>query len=601
MTLNESTSRFGWLRAPAIAAVVGLAMVACGGGTPTTTTTTAQKGGTLIVLGNGDVDHLDTASAYYSVSYSAIRAYARQLLSYPTVSDLNKQTEVVADMATQVPTAANGGVSADGLTYTLKIKSGVKWDTTPARQVTAQDVILGFKRLCNSGANAVGAPTYFENTIAGFKDYCEAFFALGSSTASAMAAYIQGHDISGITAVGTDTVKFTLTQPASDFINILAMPFSSPAPVEYLQYVPGDDTFNQHVISDGPYKIVKYDPVKELDMDRNPNWDPSTDSLRAAYVDHITITMGDDPAAIQQQIAAGTADMQWDTGVPTADLAQLLQATPRDPRLVLGPPTSIRYTVFNAQSPNSGGALKNVAVRQALEYAIDKVAIAQFYGGVTLNQPAHQTIWQGNAGYQPFNLYPTPGDKGDPAKAKSLLAAAGYPNGLTLKYVYVNSGNAAKIAQSEQANLAAAGVTLQLVPVANGGAYYTQYLQNPDATKRGVWDLASPGWIPDWFGNNGRSIISPLFDGRAYGPGSTNYGDYNSSATNSDIDNALQAKTQADANKYWHMADMQIMQDAVIIPLIDESTSTFHSTRVQNFIFNLFQQEGDYTNVWLKQ
>jgi peptide/nickel transport system substrate-binding protein len=245
--------------------------------------------------------------------------------------------------------------------------------------------------------------------------------------------------------------------------------------------------------------------------------------------------------------------------------------------------------------------LKNVAVRQALEYAIDKVAIAQFYGGVTLNQPAHQTIWQGNAGYQPFNLYPTPGDKGDPAKAKSLLAAAGYPNGLTLKYVYVNSGNAAKIAQSEQANLAAAGVTLQLVPVANGGAYYTQYLQNPDATKRGVWDLASPGWIPDWFGNNGRSIISPLFDGRAYGPGSTNYGDYNSSATNSDIDNALQAKTQADANKYWHMADMQIMQDAVIIPLIDESTSTFHSTRVQNFVFNLFQQEGDYTNVWLKQ
>ncbi|MGA7911591.1 MAG: ABC transporter substrate-binding protein [Candidatus Dormiibacterota bacterium] len=599
--MNGSTFRFGWLRAPAIAAAVGLAMVACGGGT-TTTTTTAQKGGTLILLGNGDVDHLDTASAYYTVSYLVERAYSRQLLSYATTSDSTKATEVVADMATQVPTIANGGISSDGLTYTFKIKPGVKWDTTPARQVTAQDVVLGFKRLCNPGPNAVGAPQYFTNTIAGFNDYCNGFLGLSSSTASAMAAYIQGHDISGITTVGTDTVKFTLTQPASDFVNIIAMPFSSPAPVEYLQYVPGDDTFNQHVISDGPYKIVKYDPVKELDLDRNTNWDPSTDTLRAAYVDHITVTMGQTSDAVQQQIAAGTADMEWDTGVPTADLAQLLQATPRDPRLLVGPPTAFNpYIVMNLQSPNAGGALKNVAVRQALEYAIDKVAIAQFVGGLSINQPAHGILWQGMAGYQAFNLYPTPNDKGDPAKTKSLLAAAGYPNGLTLTMIYRSTGNGPKETESYQANLAAAGVTLKLVPIANGATFYTQYLQNPDATKRGVWDLAAPGWIPDWFGNNGRSIISPLFDGRSYGPSSNDYGDYNSTATNSDIDNALAAKTTADANKYWHMADMQIMQDAVVIPVLIQQTSVFHSTRVQNFVFNLFQQQGDITNVWLKQ
>jgi ABC-type transport system substrate-binding protein len=584
-------------------AAIGLLAAACGGGTTTTTTTTGTKGGTLILLGNGDVDHLDTASTYYSVSYIVVRAYSRQLLNYPTSSDSTKATTLVADMATQVPSTSNGGISSDGLTYTFKIKSGVKWDTTPARQVTAQDVVLGFKRLCNPGPNAVGAPTYYEDTIVGFKAYCEPFFALPSSTASAMAAYIQGHDISGITTSGTDTVKFTLTKPASDFLNIMALPFSSPAPVEYLQYVPGDDTFNQHVISDGPYKIVKYDPVKELDLDRNTNWDPSTDSLRAAYVDHIKVTMGQAAEAVQQQIAAGTADMEWDTGVPTADLAQLLQATPKDPRLVVGPPTLMSpYIVFNQQSPNAGGALKNVAVRQALEYAIDKVAIAQFVGGLSINKVAHQVLWPGNAGYQPFDLYPTPGDKGDPAKAKSMLAAAGYPNGLTLTMVYHSTGAAgAKEAQSYQADLAAAGVTLKLLPIANGAAVYTQNIQNPDASKRGVWDIAAPGWIPDWFGNNGRSIMSPLFDGRAYGPSSNDYGDYNSDATNADIDNALAAKTTADAAKYWHMADMQIMQDAVIIPVLNEQSSVYHSTRLQNFIFNLNQQQGDVTNVWIKQ
>ena len=576
---------------------IGFVAAACGNG-PTTTTVTGQKGGTLVMLGNGDVDHLDTASAYYTVSYAVERAYSRQLVTYPTTADQNKATAVVADMATQVPTASNGGISADGLTYTFKIKSGVKWDTTPSRQVTAQDVVLGFKRLCNPGPNAVGAPTYYEDTIVGFKDYCEPFFALSATTASDMAAYINGHDISGITTTGTDTVKFKLTRPASDFINIMAMPFSSPAPVEYLKYVPGDDTFNQNVISDGPYKIVKYDPVKELDLDRNANWVQSTDTVRAAYVDHIKVTMGLSSDSIQQQIAAGTGDMEWDTGVPTADLGQLLQTTPRDPRLVIGPPTAFNpYIVMNLQH----GALKNVAVRQALEYAIDKVAIAQFVGGLSINQPAHQILWSGMAGYQAFDLYPTPNDKGDPAKTKSLLAAAGYPNGLTLTMIYRSTGNGPKETESYQANLAAAGVTLKLVPIANGATFYTQYLQNPDATKRGVWDLAAPGWIPDWFGNNGRSIISPLFDGRAYGPSSNDYGDYNSDATNADIDNALQAKTTADANKYWHMADMQIMQDAVVIPVLVQQTSVFHSSRVQNFIFNLFQQQGDITNIWLKQ
>jgi peptide/nickel transport system substrate-binding protein len=453
--------------------------------------------------------------------------------------------------------------------------------------------------LCNS-VNPVGAPSYYEDTIAGFKDYCEPMLALSDSSASAMAAYMQGHDISGITTSGSDTIKFKLTQVASDFLNIVSLPFASAAPVEYLQYVPGDDTFNQHVISDGPYKIVKYDPNKELDLDRNPAWDPSTDSLRAAWVDHVKVTEGSTSEAVQQQIAAGTADMEWDTGVPTADLAQLLQATPADPRLIVGPPgTFSPYLVFNLQSPNAGGAIKNVKVRQALEYAVDKVAIAQFYGGLSINQPATQILAPVDAGYQKFDLYATPDNKGDPAKTKSLLADAGYPNGITIKMIYRTSGNHPKIAQSVQADLAKAGVTLQITPVPPA-QFYTKYLESADASKRGVWDIAAPGWVPDWFGNNGRSIISPLFDGRTYGPGTTDYGDYNSDATNTDIDSALAAKSQADANKFWHMADMQIMQDAAVIPVLNQQTPVFRSTRVQNFIYYPFSQQGDITNVWLK-
>ncbi len=578
-------------------AAIGLIAVACGGGTTTSSTPTGTKGGTLLVLGTNDFDALDTAYAYSTTDYMFERAYARELVSYPTSTDLNVTNSIAADAATQVPSASNGGISSDGKTYTFKIKSGVKWNTTPARQVTAQDFLLGMKRLCNPVA-PVGAPSYYESTIVGFKDYCEPMLALSSSTASAIAAYIQGHEISGITTSGTDTIKFTLIQPASDFLNIMGLPFASAAPQEYLQYVPDSDTFRQHVISDGPYTIVKYDPGKEMDLDRNPAWDSSTDSLRAAYVDHIKLTLGFDANAVQQQIDAGTADMGFDNAIPTADLAQLLQS--KDPRLVVGPPGEINpYIVFNFQSPNAGGAMKNLQVRQAIEYAIDKVAIAQFYGGLSINTPAHQILTKGQAGYQAFNLYPSSNDQGDVAKAKSMLAAAGYPNGLTLKMVHRTTGVHAKNAQSYQADLAKVGITLQLIPVPSS-QYYTKYLGSPDASKRGVWDISDPGWIPDWFGNNGRSIVSPLFDGRTYGPASVNWGDYNSDATNSAIDSALAATSTSDANKFWHAADMQIMKDAAVVPVLDQQASVFHSSRVQNFVFFPFISQGDITNVWLK-
>ena len=597
--MDISIGKFRWLRVPAVMTAIGLLVAACGGGGGTTASTpSGQKGGTALMLGTGDVDALDTATAYSTVDYVFERAYARELVTYPTSSSLSASTSIVADAATQVPTQSNGGISSDGKTYTFKLKSGVKWDTSPARQVTAQDFVLGFKRLCNP-VNPVGAPGYYEGTIVGFKDYCEPMLALTQQTAAAIANYMNTHDISGITISGSDTIKFQLIQPASDFLNILALPFASAAPQEYLQYVPGDNTFNQHIISDGPYTIVKYDPGKEIDLDRNPAWDSSTDTVRAAYVDHVKLTEGFDTNAIQQQIAAGTADLEFDTPPPTADVGQLLQT--KDPRLVIGGLTSINpYIVFNFLSPNNGGALgKNLQLRQAIEYAINKVAIAQFYGGLSVNKPAPQVLWPGNAGYQAFNLYPTSSDQGDAAKTKSMLAAAGFPNGLTLKMVYRTTGNHPKNAQSYQADLTAAGITLKLIPVPSH-QYYTHYLENADATKAGVWDIADPGWIPDWFGNNGRSIIEPLFDGRTYGQGSTNYGDYNSDAVNSDIDNAEAAKTQSDANKFWHMADMQIMQDAAIVPVLNQESLVFHSSRVQSAIFFPFSQALDITNIWLK-
>jgi ABC-type transport system substrate-binding protein len=576
---------------------VALLAVGCGnassggasvGGTP-------QQGGTLKLLGSSDVDHLDTASAYYVASYTLERAFARQLFSYPASTDTKTANTPVADVATEVPTTGNGGISADGKTWTIHLRSGVRWNTTPAREVTAQDFVLGLKRLCNP-VSPVGAPGYYENTIVGMSSYCDGFAKAGQDAAS-IKRYIQSHQVAGLQTPDSKTLVIHLLRPTSDLANILAMPFASAAPVEYLSYVPDSNAFRQHTISDGPYQITSYQAGKAIDLARNPAWQQSSDPIRHQYVDQIQVTEGQDQGPVQQQIQAGTADMDWDTQVPIADVPGLQRSD--DKRLGIFPTLSTNpYVVFNLQSPNNHGALQNVKVRQALEYAVNKVAVGQVYGGPTLNTPLNQVIPPGNIGYQPFDLYPTAGSQGDPATCKQLLAKAGYPNGLVLTDVARNAGNHPAVAQSIQASLAKCGVTTKILPVSQGD-YYGKYLNNPAGARRGLWDISEPGWVPDWFGNNGRAIMEPLFDGRTYGPNSVDYGDYNNPKVNALIDKALATTDQQAAAALWHQADLQVMRDAAIIPIETQKLPLFHSSRVQHAIYSPFSENFDVTNLWL--
>lgn len=594
--------------------LVALGVAACGSGTTSGSGTgtggssgfnqsanvnasgSPTRGGTLRIIGDADVDHLDTASAYYTTSYALERVFSRQLFSYPASTDTTKALAPAPDVATELPTKDNGGISADGKTVTVHLRDGVRWNTSPARAVTAADFVLGFKRLCNPTQNSVGAPGYFEDTIAGMKDYCAAFASVPQNVA-AFKDFMTSHQISGITAVDATTLKFTLTKAAGDFVNILALPFSSAAPVEYLDYLPDDANFRQHTLSDGPYAITKYVPGQSYVLDRNPAWQQSADPLRHQYVNQLQVTLGADENAVQQQIAAGTQDLEWDTTVPTAQVPALRASS--DARLGIYPNfDSNPFLVFNLQSPNNGGALGKVAVRQALEYAVDKVALGQIYGGSTLNTPLDQVIPPDNVGYQKIDPYKTTGSRGDPAKCKSMLAAAGYPNGFTLTDVYRTSGKHPDVYQSIQADFAKCGVTVTGKPSA-ASDYYGKYLSDPTAAKSGVWDISEPGWVPDWYGNNGRAIVEPLFDGRTYGPGSTDWGDYNNAKVNADIDKALSTTDSSVAAAALHAADVQIMKDAPLIPFQTQSTPLMRSDRVHNAVFWPFSVEYDYANVWL--
>jgi peptide/nickel transport system substrate-binding protein len=606
----------------AVAAVVvagAVSLAACSGSSTGGSAGTASSGkpvygGTLRIIANGGPDHLDTVQAYIISDYILERAYARQLVSYQTVPVTStsgpawdKAIKVVPDIATEVPSKANGGISANGLDYTFHIQHGVDWNTTPPRQVTANDFIRQFKAFCNPVA-PVGNVLYFDSTIAGFQQYCNAETAYfgakhaPAATAASITKFQDSHTISGMSAPSPLTLKVKLTEPASDFLNIMAMPFASARPAEYDSYIPDSAQFRQHMLSDGPYQISSYVPNKSLVLTRNPAWKQSTDHVRHQYVSKVVVTMGTSSAQ------TALSDMQADTEDLALDIPMAATSIPaleasRDQRLHIWPASNTSYyTVFNMQSPDASHAMGKLAVRQAIEYAIDKSDLQKVMGGPRLNKIISTAIPPGNAGYQPYDLYPTPGSNGNPAKCKSLLASAGYPHGMTLTDLYSNDSVSTNVFESIQASLAKCNISLKGKPE-NGSTFFANLGDAPQNSKPNQWDLGQPSWYPDWYGNDGRSVLVPLFQTNCT-VNTANVGCFSNKTVDSLIGKALRAPTTAAAASLWHQVDVNVMKNAAIVPALDAyipqyASSRVHSAGIGTANFNINLTGPDITNLWL--
>ena len=198
--------------------------------------------------------------------------------------------------------------------------------------------------------------------------------------------------------------------------------------------------------------------------------------------------------------------------------------------------------MFNLRSPDANGAAGKLLVRQAVEYGLDKSAAVKAIGGPAVAQILNTVIPPGNVGYVNSNMYPDDNGQGNVAMCKSDLAKAGYPNGVTLTYMYPNDSSNTRIFTAIQASLANCGITLTGKPEP-GSSFFTDLGNAPENNKAGQWDMGQPGWIPDWFGNNGRTVVQALFQGPNCVINTVNYGCYDNAKVNSLITTAEAASS----------------------------------------------------------
>jgi peptide/nickel transport system substrate-binding protein len=533
------------------------------------------------MLGSGDVDYMDPNVTYYTVGYEAMRMFSRSILNYPAVS--GKTTTVVPDLATAMPT-----VSDHGLVYTVTIRTGVMWNTSPARQVTGADAVRGLERTCNP-YHPFGGVTDFEFLVAGMQSFCTAFLKV-SPTVASIKSFLATHSISGVTAHG-NTVTYKLNHPTSYFDDLLALEAFNPAPVEDLNYLPAGAAFDQHTISDGPYEIQSYNPARSIVFVRNPVWKASTDPISKAYVNEIKINETVSATSVQQQLEtnSSSADLAWgDTPIPPAQIPRLIHSK----QLVLGSTYGLDpYLLFNQMSPNENKAMASLKIRQAISDAIDRSALVKDAGGTVLSPPLTQLLAPSAIGYSDFNDYPY-----NPSKAKSVLE----PLHLKLKFLYqADNPIQVKLFQAIQFELSQVGVTVTGVGVPQADIY-AKYYEVPSVAKGGTWDLGFAQWFPDWYGaNDSDSFLQPTYDADAFPPAGSDFGFENDAKVNTWINEAIVASTTTQAAKLWGKVDHQIMADAAAYPINDPTFATYYASQVHNVVFVPQIQAIDPTNVWL--
>jgi peptide/nickel transport system substrate-binding protein len=370
-------------------AVAALTLAACGGGGSSTGDlatggSSGNEGGTLLGAYAAFPDYLDPALSHTGEGWTAMYNTYIPLLTYAHANGA-AGGKVIPGLAVGMPK-----VSADGKTYTLTLRKGLKYSN--GEPVLVSDFTHSLERVYL--LNSSGSPFY--DDIVG----AEAF-------AKSKKGGIPGVE----TNDKTGQITIHLTRPRGTFENELALPFVALLPAK----TPVEDLSANPPPATGPYMITSSKPGSGWEYERNPQWAKTNGKLMpqipAGQVDRIKIQVLRNPQTEVNEVESGALD--WMANQVPPDRYQEVLSKYEGSQFRVEPTVSTYFFWMNTTQP----PFDDVKVRQAVNYAVDSRALERIYSGrLEGNQ---QILPPGMPGGEKFVLYPH-----NLVKAKELIAEA---------------------------------------------------------------------------------------------------------------------------------------------------------------------------------
>ena len=605
---------------PIVAAVLGLGVAACGssssssssGSSGSGSTSTAslalkpgenpvgqtlygkKKGGSLTVYSSEDFEHLDPGESYFELDYAVDYASQRTLFGYLP----NTSQTVSPDLATVMPTTANGGITDGGKTLTVHIRPNVDFSPPVNRAVTSADVAYAIER----GANPNVANPYFP-----------AYFGAASPTplVGTTSAKYAGTPIPGIQTPNPTTIVFHMAKPGATFlIQALSLPLSAPVPKSFAGPLDkhSPTTYgSQYLVATGPYMIkansaglfsgVGYQTGKSLTLVRNPNWKASTD-FRPAYLNQINVNIGGDATVIGEQVLKGSAAVQLDT--PAQSIVKLAYESY---------PSQITFTAGSgdhyAALDTAHGVFTNLDLRKAAWAAVDREAIVKARGGPLVAEPMTHFIYPGVNGYTEAGGAAGPAVdynadvNGSLTVAEKYMKLAGYKSGKytgsqTVQLVGANNGNSPAIIAIINNALTELGFKTHVSEV-DQSVMYAKYCGVP---KQNIDVCPTVGWIRD-FADPLTVLYAPFYGPAIVPTNNSNWGQVNIPSINAAMVKAALVVDPTARAQAWAGVDQLLVNEAVAMPEEFDNQANIEAKDVAgvNDIWDTGSWDFDFTSL----
>jgi peptide/nickel transport system substrate-binding protein len=476
----------------------------------------AQKGGTFRYSLDTDIDYVDTALSYYSISWQIMYGAHAMLMNYPD-APAPRGSRLVPEVSRGMPK-----ISRDGKTYTFSLRNNYRFSN--GKPVTAANYAAAINRDLNPKMASPAQP--FIEDIVGAQAVID-----GKATKA-----------SGVSTPSRYTLRIRLTKRAPDLLSRLAMPFFAPIPTN----MPiNPDGIGAPIVGSGPYYIAKWEPKRSITLLRNRFYK----GPRPHNVNRIDFDVGLPLATIRLNIESNATDFGPVPPAAHAELGQKYGVRKASPgQYFVNPSAAFRYVAMNHDRALFGGSgLGNVGLKKAVNNAIDRIAMINqrgAYAGVINDQYMPPTM----RGFKNAALYPS---RPNVARARSL--AQGNLRGGKGIFYCANSGAAPPTCQIAQDNLKAIGLDTEI-------KLFPRAVQFTKTGTRGEpFDISLEGWHMDYF--DPYDFIF-LLDGSTIRPANNvNFSYFNSPAYNKKIAAASSLVGQARYRAFGNL-DVDLAKNA---------------------------------------